>query len=360
MRRVAGAAILALVLIAVASLAVERSARETTRESFASSYDSGPNGMLALYDVLRAQHVRVARFERPFAFLPKSGTLVLATTRFEAASPTVVAQSIEAADQRAVAAFAKSGGHVVIFGDPDFQWPVATGVQSGTVSSDANVAARVLDVPQSGGATALDGPFTAAKPFALLRDGYPLFGTRAGAVAYTVPAGRGDITVVNASSFDNAHLRSGENVVVADALLTRGGTVYFDEYLHGYDAGKTFWSALPEPVHVAVYVLAIAIAAFLIEANVRIAPPIPLDAPDERDSSAYLASMARLLRRARAARAAVRRFADDAARLTRMRERPQLHDWTEELRRLAALERPSDADVRRAAVLHALIRKDAS
>ena len=73
----------------------------------------------------------------------------------------------------------------------------------------------------------------------------------------------------------------------------------FDEYVHGYDEGVTFWNALPAAVHTAVYLTIAIVVLALVGANVPFVPAIPLEPPDERDSSGYIDAMAALMRRAR-------------------------------------------------------------
>ena len=125
---------------------------------------------------------------------------------------------------------------------------------------------------------------------------------------------------------------------VYDAVAGKG-LVAFDEHPYGYDRTQSLWSVLPLQVRVAVWIAILAVVLALIDANVRFAPPISRDPPAERDSSDYLRSMGALLSRARAGRTVIERFA-------------RAYPRSEELARLAALTRPSDAQVMEAAVLY--------
>jgi hypothetical protein len=106
-------------------------------------------------------------------------------------------------------------------------------------------------------------------------------------------------------------------------------------------------------------VVAILILA-LIEGNVRFAPAVAAEPPDERDSSAYIDSMASLLARAHAGKAVIARLADDAVQRARRRasRRDGVTDALNELESLRELERPASGDLLRAAQLNIKLRKD--
>jgi hypothetical protein len=118
------------------------------------------------------------------------------------------------------------------------------------------------------------------------------------------------------------------------------------------------WSVLPAPVHAAVWIVCALVLIALIGANVPFAPPIPVRPPDERDSSAYLDAMAALMRRARASRAAVATFANDARRRTLRRSRSQHQYAVDALTALERSARPSDKDLLSAALLDYELRKE--
>jgi hypothetical protein len=131
---------------------------------------------------------------------------------------------------------------------------------------------------------------------------------------------------------------------IYDAVAGKG-LVAFDERAFGYDRTQSLWSVLPPVVHVAIWLAALAVVLALIDANVRFAPPIVREPPVDRDSSDYLRSMASLLRRARAGRVAIERFA-------------RTYPKSDELAQLAAITRPNNALVQRAAAIFATLRKD--
>jgi hypothetical protein len=131
---------------------------------------------------------------------------------------------------------------------------------------------------------------------------------------------------------------------VYDAVVGKG-LVAFDERPYGYDRTRSLWSVLPAAVHAAVWVAVLAVVLALIESNVRFAPPILREPPADRDSSDYLRSMAALLRRGRAGRTTIERFA-------------RAYPRSNELVELAAITRPNNAQVLRAAMLYAALRKE--
>jgi len=150
----------------------------------------------------------------------------------------------------------------------------------------------------------------------------------------------------NGDKFGNLALRNNPRRALAiyDAVAGKG-LVAFDERPYGYDRTQSLWSVLPAPVHVAFFLSIVAVVLALVDANVRFAPAIPREPPADRDSSAYLRSMASLLRRARAGRSAIERFA-------------RAYPKSTELAQLAAVTRPSDTLVLRAATIYAALRKE--
>jgi hypothetical protein len=133
-------------------------------------------------------------------------------------------------------------------------------------------------------------------------------------------------------------------VAVYDAVAGRGA-VAFDEQIHGYDRTRSLWSVLPAPVRAACWIALAALVLWLVDANVRFTPAVSVEPPADRDSSDYVISMARLLRRARAGAAAIARFAAAYPR-------------DAELAALAAQADPNPAAVRAAAARYTTLRKE--
>ena len=97
------------------------------------------------------------------------------------------------------------------------------------------------------------------------------------------------------------------NALRAYEAIAGYGPVAFDEHLHGYDTDASMWSVLPQNVRVAFFMVIAALVLALIGLNIRHRPAIVREPPQERDSSAYIASMARLLQRAGAPHVALPR-----------------------------------------------------
>lgn len=277
---------IAILVLGVAVLIAFALFNQASPVSTYSTFDTGANGYQALFNVLRAEQVDVERLQQPLALRnPKTRVIAFTSTAPEALAGR--APVYDANDYKRLAAFAKSGGRLVYFASPRRD-PMR-----------AEIAKRKLPV-----------------------------------------------AVLDAARFTNSALAKDPAAIRAayDALAGHG-TVAFDERLHGYAIDRTTWSVLPWPVRVAFWLVLLAIALALVESNVRFAPRLVREPPAERDSSAYIASMASLLRRARAGRAAIARFAKSAAN-------------DAELQELARLRRPDDSAVVRAAMLVSHHRKE--
>jgi hypothetical protein len=250
-RRIVESAVL-VALLGLLVLLATGSLRE--KSSTHSSYDTGPNGYRALFDVLHREGVPVTRLEEPLGLMDRSVRVLVLTAPY-----------LDRSDARRLQDFRHRGGIVLR--------PVVANYTNLALSKHPQRAAEI----------------------------------------YAAVAGH--------------------------------GIVAFDERGYGYDRTRSLWSVLPAAVHVAIWLAALAVLLALIDANVRFAPPIVREPPAERDSSDYVRSMAALLRRAHAGRAAIERFA-------------RVYPKSSELEQLAAVTRPGDAQVQRAAAIFATLRKD--
>jgi len=173
--------------------------------------------------------------------------------------------------------------------------------------------------------------------------------------------------------FSNARLARADNARFAYDIFW-GAPVAFDEGVNGYVIHKSFWAALPPRAHAAIWLLLATILLGLVGSTVRFAPALETVREDERDSSDYIRSMARLLARGRAAKQVVedtaesvslalkRRFGaasqtDPASLAERIDDGPNRSAFLE-LDRLRRAPHLTDADVLRAAILGARLRKD--
>ena len=296
-RRSLDLVILTVCALLLVLLAYERSTiAEQQHPSVYSTYDTGPNGYRALYEVLRAAGVPVSRFERVLPALDAS-IKTLVVTGYES-DPS--AKPLDAHDAAILRRFVLDGGRLVAI-DAQFAGPQDVAPDVGTT----------LSVPASGGAIALArngytqgvarvrGPVDWLFPFKEPR-GVPLLANDRGMVAVWYRLGRGEVIAITAPAlFGNAQLRNADNLRFAYNVIAHRGVAAFDEYVHGYNQNLTTWAALPQAVHAAVWIVVALVVIALIGANVPFAPPYLPDPPDERDSSHYIAALAQLMRRSR-------------------------------------------------------------
>lgn len=293
-RRFVEAAVLVAALAGIIAISIAQNPQRSV--SVYSTYDRGPNGYLALFNVLAREGIAVRRFHGQIALLdPDIHVLVVTDTTPERLGGVAFAE-VGKNDARRLRTFARRG-RVVVFARSDA--PLARALRGFSTRLD----------PQPYTNAGLDAnPSGAARVFELV-------------------AGR--------------------------------GAVAFDEHVHGYAADRSFWDALPEPVRIAVWMSVAMLALILFERNVRFAPAIALEPPADRDSSSYIRAMAALLRRGRARRAAIDRFVLEADRLvSRNPGGENTRRALAQLRGIASGTKANDAALLRAAQCYAAIRKE--
>jgi len=359
-----GLVVLGIALVTILAVARDRADQAVLPSTF-STYDTGANGYRALYELLLAHGVPISRNERELGLLdPQVTTLVESSVAPElATNGKLSAAPLNGHDVAVLRRFLHDGGRLVVL-DDDFggEGDAGVGLPGSRKIAHLSGATAVAGSGMLPGVVAVAGPIAALFPLAIPK-ATPLLAAGGSTVALAYPFGKGEVIAISAPAlFGNANLAKADNARFAYDLLAGRGPVAFDERPHGYAVDRSFWDALPEPARWAFWIVCAIVGLALLGANVRFAPPIPLDPPDERDSSAYVRAMAGLLRRARSARAAIGAFADDAAR--RARRHPELSTETAsalaELARLREIARPGDAQLIRAATLDARLRKDLS
>jgi hypothetical protein len=340
---------LAVAGIVLVGLALGGHAKDAQTASTSSTYDAGRNGYRALYRVLQSAHVPVRQLRRPLTTVTSGGTLVLSDN---SGDPARIA--FDRADRVVLSRFVSGGGRLVVLSSdfdgmrdvvPHLPETSEANVELAIASSALRIAAgvRIVDAPSEAAFVRSAG----AMPVLVSLDGDPV------AIAYRI--GKGSvIAVTSPESFGNERLAKRDNVRFAYAVLAGHGPVVFDEYAHGYNDDATFWQAIPIEIRWALAATTIIVLVGLIGANVRFAPPVPLDAPDERTSAAYVDAMASLLRRARARADALASLGRNVRRASRSTQRDAAVRELDEL--LAST--PSDAVLRRAAWLEFQVRKD--
>ncbi len=283
--------------LALVLLGYERNAMEQERRpSVYSTYDTGANGYRALYEVLRAAGVPARRFERDLPTLDSS-IKTLIVTGYEH-DPS--AKPLDEHDAAFLRRFVRNGGRFVAI-DSEFvgQQDFTPGVGSTSQMASRGSAIALARNAYTAGVASVRGPVDWIFPFKEPH-GVPLLANDEGIVAVWYRFGRGEVIAVTAPAiFGNARLRDAGNLRFAYNAMAGHGEAAFDEYVHGYDNGLTTWGALPASVRAAVWIVVAIVAIALIGGNVPFAPPHLPDAPDERDSSHYIAAMAELMRRSR-------------------------------------------------------------
>lgn len=289
--------ILAICACAIVLLAYERGAIERGQQvSVFSTYDTGPNGYRALYEVLAAAGLPVQRFEREIGLLDSSvKTLVI--TGYET-DPN--AQGFDKAGSDQLRRFAENGGRLVVI-DEQFagSQDITPGVGTSVAASAGSVAIPLALNAYTNGIVKARGYMGMAFAFKESH-GIPLLAKPNGIVAVWYRIGRGEVIAITAPAlFGNAQLRNADNLRLAYNVLAGHGPIAFDEYVHGYKESPTMWAVLPAAVRGAVWIVGALALIALIGANVPFAPPYLPNPPDERDSSHYITAIAELMRRSR-------------------------------------------------------------
>ena len=287
----------AICALLVVLLSYERTTiAQKQRPSVYSTYDTGPNGYRALYEVLRTAGVPLARFERVLGVLdPSIKTLII--TGYEDDSS---AKPLDERDADALRRFVVGGGRLVAI-DDEFagKQDVTPGAGTSLQKRGGRDAIALTSNAYTNEVTRVRGAIDWTFPFTQSH-GIPLLANAHGMVAVWYRYGRGEVIAITSPAlFGNAQLRSGDNLRFAYNVIAGHGPAAFDEYIHGYDESVTMWAAMSTPVHAAVWIVLALVAIALIGANVPFAPPYLAQSRDERDSSDYIKAIAELMRRSR-------------------------------------------------------------
>lgn len=364
---VLGVAALAVVLV----VALAKALHPQAAPSVPSSYDTGRYGYAAYRDLLLREGLRVRRFERDHYFLRESNlqTLILAQP----------SGGVTRNDVLALKAWVSGGGHLIVLAPP---YGGRLDALAGIPASKplAKPAARAYPfsalLPQTRGVQSVTGSFADVFAWNASRKAVPLLAMTQGIAAMTYPLGAGRVTLLtDAGVFSNARLSNAGNAQFAVQILgPHPGAIAFDETVQGYGSGQSLWAALPKASRIGAVLAAFAVLVAILGNVLRFAPPVPPARVSERDSSAYITSMANLLARAGARRKAlhdagasalqsVRRAAGVSERtplrafLARVPDGPQ-RAMVLELDRLLDVETPSNSQLLRAGALAAQLRKD--
>lgn len=329
--------------------------------SLFSSYDTGRNGYRALFDVLGREGVDVSRYEYPLGLLGRSvRTLVIPP------GPPALAGAFGRAsgDVASLAAWTKNGGTLIVFAhtfEGADRRALALPAQTKASKRIPSIARPPSHVAQTRGVNVVRGEFETV--FRLPKDAraQTLLSTPAGPAVITYRFGKGEVVAMtDPTIFSNLRLGERDNARFSYNVLARGPVAFY-ERANGYRIDRSFWDALPWSARIAVFCVAAIALLALIGGNIRFAPALVIDRAQDRDSGAYIASMARLLARGHAAK---RAMDDVAGAVTRaLRQRPggaddlELREAFSELERLRASSDPSEGELLRAGQLGARLRK---
>ena len=349
-----------------------------------SSYDAHSGGYRAWYELLARMGNHAERFTQRSAFLDRSiDTLIVAANSRELAlrrqdSGEAIGQ-LQPIDLENIRSWVKQGGRLIWLTDGDYggSLGVPTITTEGQKRDDA---LTVAISPLTAGVARVSGTSALRARFASAAKALPLVADDSGAVVMEYRLGKGSVAVITDQSlFDNARITKADNARLAYNLATGGNpkaTVAFDEWVHGFAAGPTWWAVLPVPARAAVIIAAAALLLLVIGTALRFGPTSRLPEVAERTSAEYLASMAHLLARGKAARKALRDLADltlhevaasaglseraSAAELAARLESydPERAGQVRELDALRKVDEPSDNDLVRAARLSCVLRKE--
>ncbi|MBV8222193.1 MAG: DUF4350 domain-containing protein [Candidatus Eremiobacteraeota bacterium] len=351
-----------------------------------SSYDAHSGGYRAWYELLEREGFRLERFGRRPAFLDSSiGTLIVAPNLEEVMLRTERTQDStgvpQAIDFDELHKWVRDGGRLIWLTDGNWdRWLDIDANDKGGAHADDAVAIARSPRTDGVGTVSGDGALRIQPGTSLAFT--PLIADSVGTIVAERRYGKGSIIVVTDQSlFVNKHIADASNARLAyDLVAGTGGVVAFDEYVHGYVSGMSWWTILPKPVRAALIIVLSGLSLLLIGTALRFGPTARLPENTERTSAEYLSSMAQLLARGRAARKAMRDLIDvtlnqiavalglsDQASLAQIARSVQSSEngqaraaQLQELGRLRALNAPTDNDLLRAAQLCASLRKEYS
>lgn len=303
---IVGAAI--LVVVVYAGLVFAARSYFVTTAAQGSAFSGAPEGTRVLYDYLGKVGVKAELLQR-FDKLPPTDSTILLVSPFPR-RPT-------SAEARALMRWVRQGGRLVLVGNQ----------VEGIVGLEAGLAG--VDTPTRPDASTEETPILPA-PFAdgvrSIRVGYRRvladgpnwvthFKDLRGQIVISRAVGRGEVVwLSDPLPVTNQGIGDADNARFATILAGRRGSVYFDEYHHGYVAGGGIWDRLGNGGRVALLLLAGALAIALLATARRLGPPVAEPEATPERTVAWVGPLAELYRKAEARNEALETLAEGLRR----------------------------------------------
>ncbi len=287
-------ALVTLALIVAGIVGAQRAAPPDYVDTY-STHDSDRGGYLAVRRLLEREGVRVVESNRHPRFLVADRLVLSGIGTYAKVDVDELRDFV-----------AKRGKTLVVIGSSSayarktLKLPVTREI---TVRNTYG-AVPIIASPYTRGVDQIVGEDTTRIVYRAFPAVVPIVADASGAVLASYALGRGRIVVLSDPTiFTNRLLERADNARFAVNVLGAGPdtTVAFDEFVHGYGRAESAWLVLPEPLRVAILIAIGACLVALVGSAIRFVPAAAVPIASDPNSAAYLASLAILLRRGRAA-----------------------------------------------------------
>lgn len=234
-----------------------------------STFDTSASGAAALSYLLAQRHHPVTQLSSPIldTRLPAGATLFVLDP----------ASSIQA-DADAIGRFLRSGGHVVLGGQPEpavLAALVPTALRPTWEAAPAGPSHPTRPVPENRGIATVQAPGSGTWRVPEAAQGEVFLAGRGGPLGLVLPVGNGRLVLLaNDEALENALLASADDAAFGLNLAGRPRSpVVFDEYDHGFGRSGTGLAGLPAHWKVALAIGLLAAVVWLLSASRRLGPP---------------------------------------------------------------------------------------
>ena len=298
------ALVVVIALLTIVGIIGARRAQPPPYADTFSTHDSDRGGYLALRRLLEREGVRVVESNRH--------------PRFAQADRLVVAgiDAYAKVDIDELRDFVSRGKTLVVIGDASayarstLQLPP----EETYVSQAATYGAvPIVDSPFVAGVERIVGEGTTRIAHRAFPAVLPLVADAQGGIVSSAALGHGTvIAIADPTIFTNRLLARADNARLAVDLLGAGAPtiVAFDEFVHGYGRAESAWIVLPVPLRFAIAIVSIVLLLALLGSAIRFVPAAEPPIAIDRNSGAYLVSLAALLRRGKASTRALHDLVD--------------------------------------------------